>query len=306
MRKGLLLLPNELTQVQKEIIIGSMLGDGNLSISGINARLIIKRSYKDKKYLLWQLEQFKDFITDNALYNSSYLDKRTNKYYKLFTFITRCSSAFTPYYNEWYSSTKKSIPRNLELTRLIMLIWFLDDGCIVKINNTLKIKFATHNFSKNDVDFLCKLLHERYGTYFGPVEAAPNQYVIYGAHASACAFINDIGAWPSFMKRKVTWTKKELNIKPRKSKVLNPNIKINKLYKTLSAYSFKQSITTSELAFNMKVIDTRGKLGHDYFRYMLNKFTKQGLLTKIDPGPRLEKSYYLTKKGFKFFKSQTK
>lgn len=55
-----------LTQRQREIIDGLMLGDGNLSIGkeARNPRLRINRSYKDFEYAKWINHEFADYCSD--------------------------------------------------------------------------------------------------------------------------------------------------------------------------------------------------------------------------------------------------
>ena len=64
-------LPSELSQEQKDILAGSMLGDGNLSLNITNrcknARLTIRRSVRDKEYLLWEAEKFKEFLSEKSI-----------------------------------------------------------------------------------------------------------------------------------------------------------------------------------------------------------------------------------------------
>src|SRR5271157_5539162 len=46
-------LDYKLNKRQKEVLIGHLLGDGYLELNGANARIVIRRSKKDKKYLVW-------------------------------------------------------------------------------------------------------------------------------------------------------------------------------------------------------------------------------------------------------------
>jgi hypothetical protein len=52
----------------------------------------------------------------------------------------------------------KIVPKNLELTPLTLLIWFLDDGTVRK--NARQIKLHTDGFYKQDVEFLISKLSE--------------------------------------------------------------------------------------------------------------------------------------------------
>ena len=56
--------PNELSLLQKEVLIGSLLGDGCLRKIGkterANANFSISRSINDKDYLNWEFNLFKN------------------------------------------------------------------------------------------------------------------------------------------------------------------------------------------------------------------------------------------------------
>lgn len=51
-------------EYQRDILTGTLLGDGNLELSqnGKSARLKIERSTKDKDFSLWEYELFKEFL----------------------------------------------------------------------------------------------------------------------------------------------------------------------------------------------------------------------------------------------------
>lgn len=53
-----------ITQRQKELIIGTLLGDGNMRLPGrnINANLIIAHSANQKAYVYWKYEILKNLV----------------------------------------------------------------------------------------------------------------------------------------------------------------------------------------------------------------------------------------------------
>src|SRR5579862_4026940 len=81
----------ELTELQKEVLIGTMLGDANLSKSKPhhNTRLRFEQSYPDKEdYLLSLFEIFKPMVTNYPKIITRKKDKRIGKIYKNIGFIT--------------------------------------------------------------------------------------------------------------------------------------------------------------------------------------------------------------------------
>jgi hypothetical protein len=75
----------------KEIIFGSLLGDGNLekSLKSKNARFKFSQTIKAKDYFLQLYSIFKPFFTQNYNFaNYIYLDKRKNVTYTTLSFTT--------------------------------------------------------------------------------------------------------------------------------------------------------------------------------------------------------------------------
>jgi hypothetical protein len=67
-------------------------------------------------------------------------------------------------YQRWYPLGVKCVPRDLKLTPLMMLMWYVGEASTRKYH----ISLATHSFCKEDIDFLIIRLREEIG-----VEATP-------------------------------------------------------------------------------------------------------------------------------------
>lgn len=163
----------KLTNLQQQILIGSLLGDGCLYLGpkSKNACLSITRTSRDKNYLLWEASVFNEFLTPKSLTDMSIFDKRTNKTYRSSRLRTCAHQIFTEYYQIWYPDGTKKVPKNIDLTPLVLAVWFADDGSIHlgrghKNTNTqgrlyperLNIKLSTHGFAEGDILFLRDLL----------------------------------------------------------------------------------------------------------------------------------------------------
>jgi hypothetical protein len=167
------ILPPSLTELQKEVLIGSLLGDTYMQIKkgSINPRIEIGRAIKDLDYLTWQYNLFKDFCSDKGIeirylahpelckYNNNH---DPYKKYGQCRFRTRNVPAFKEIYDSFYSNKVKIVPKNLSLTDQIVAIWFCDDGCLNKNN----LSISTDGFYKEDVDFLIDLLRSKYDGNF--------------------------------------------------------------------------------------------------------------------------------------------
>lgn len=195
----------QLTQEQEEILTGLMLGDGCINRVGSKSfRLTNTRNSEDFYYLLWQYEKLKKFYSTVPKI-SQYFDKRTNKTYSRCHSQTKSNLIFSEYRKIWYPNNKKSIPENLKLTPLSLLVWFLDDGCIVRYNNSLVVKFSTDGFFEKDVEFLRKLLESFIDEKFCKYKNGQN-WILKSSTKAALKIIKIIE--PIFldcMIRKKTW-----------------------------------------------------------------------------------------------------
>lgn len=200
-------IPRTITQNQKEFLDGLMLGDGGIIWSKTAAypRLSVMRQLQDKDYLLWQYDLFKDFYGTPPKYFKSYHNK-VDKYYEGFSCRTKSGKIFSDYYNKWYPNGKKIVPRDLVLTPLTLLIWFLDDGSVIKPSeHGLQIKFSTDGFPEEDTRFLAQLLSSFINDEV-KVYKNGNGFILRLATIAATKLIEIIDPiFPPCMERKRIW-----------------------------------------------------------------------------------------------------
>jgi len=112
-----------LTQEQKSIITGSLLGDGYLRIvpGRKNAFLEINRSLAEKNYVDWKYQKLKDLV------KSPPKQRKGQGQRIAYRFFTRQYPELTKLYQKFYRGREKIVP-NLKLNPLMMTVWFMDDG----------------------------------------------------------------------------------------------------------------------------------------------------------------------------------
>ena len=149
----------------KEIIFGSLLGDGSLEklLKSKNARFKFSQTIKARDYFLQLYSIFKPFFTLNYSFaNYSYLDKRTDNTYTTLSFTTRALPLFTEFYSQFYSNTIKQVPESLVLlTPLALAHWIMQDGSFHK--NSKGISLCTDNFKPSDTLRLATYLTDNFG-----------------------------------------------------------------------------------------------------------------------------------------------
>jgi len=138
-----------LTQLQKSLIIGSVLGDGHIRImpGRKDAFLEIKHFLKAKDYADWKYSVLKNIC------NSEPKERETNEGRMVYCFFTKQDKEITEIYNLFYQDGKKIIPKELEIDPIVLAVWLMDDGS--KSNDNIYLN--TQQFSMLDQK---RLLHQ--------------------------------------------------------------------------------------------------------------------------------------------------
>lgn len=159
-RKLLLKLSNK----QRSIMVGTLLGDGHLETQNHNRtyRLKIEHSIKQAGYVDWLYEQFKEWVlTPPKTKRKQLKDAMFENYY----FQTISVGQFRFYGKCFYdSSGRKQIPRQIGrwLTPLALAVWFMDDGS-AKSKYHRAIIINTHCFSIRELSVLQEALKANFG-----------------------------------------------------------------------------------------------------------------------------------------------
>ncbi len=112
-----------LTQLQRSVIIGSILGDGYLRIfpGRKNTLMEFNHSFKQKEYVDWKYSILKNI-------SGSVPKIRSNGQRIAYRFYSKQLSELTELYKMFYKNGKKIIPKNINLDPIILSAWFMDDG----------------------------------------------------------------------------------------------------------------------------------------------------------------------------------
>jgi hypothetical protein len=148
-----------LSQTQRQIVTGLLLGDGYLEFDKFKAsRLQIKQSERKKGYVLWLYSNFVEFVRTQP---KQRLD--TRQWY----FSTRSIKEFEWWRKTFYQNGKKIVPENIiELVDnpITLAVWFMDDGSLdYRIQSHYSFTFSTDSFSVEDVKLLQDTLLKNFG-----------------------------------------------------------------------------------------------------------------------------------------------
>lgn len=153
-----------LTHRQKEILIGTLLGDGCLERNGRNTRLRIEHGLKQREYLDWKYKELQNLATARPRLVKGTIHFRTRKKYKRWHFSTFSLPELNGYWHKFYSRKRKRIPKDiLELLKspLSLAIWFMDDG--YKRNDCNALRINTDGFNLKEQKLLQKCLKQNFG-----------------------------------------------------------------------------------------------------------------------------------------------
>jgi len=160
-----------LTQRQKEILYGSMMGDAYTHDIRYNSIVSFRHSKKQERYLFWKYQEFKNIVSD--IYPKFQLRKEERDEYKGGTeswhFQTSANSDIEDCLNEFYKNGKKEINDAIlnKLSSLSLSVWFMDDGYAIrnKTKNENKISnfaLCTDSFSKKSCNNIINWFKKRY------------------------------------------------------------------------------------------------------------------------------------------------
>ena len=152
----------KLTQRQREIIVGKLLGDGCLESEDKNRtyRLKIEQFYNQKDYVDWFYQEFQEWILSKPKKKEQVVNGKV--YYKYWV-NTLSSGSFRFYAQQFYQDRKKVVPKLIHrwLTPLSLAVWFMDDGSIKSKHHRARI-INTQGFEKREVLRLIKVLDEKF------------------------------------------------------------------------------------------------------------------------------------------------
>ena len=145
-----------LSEKQRDLIIGSLLGDGTMRLGkgAQNVNFKVDHGLAQKEYVQWKYQILKPFVfTQPKL--SYRKDSDGKPYEKSWWFRTIRHPYLTEIYKSFYEgdgyrSGRKIIPANLKLSPFVVAIWIMDDGSY----SNKKIDISTYCFYLLEIHFL--------------------------------------------------------------------------------------------------------------------------------------------------------
>ena len=148
-----------LTPLQRNVLVGLLLGDGHLETQngGKTYRLKIEHSESQRDYTEWLFQLFLPWCEQKELYQK---EKNGKKYVG---FRTRGAGAFRFYAQQFYQEKKKVMPKIIGrlLSETGLAVWFLDDGSKKSVRHKTYIIHSL-GFSNPELMFVQKVFREKF------------------------------------------------------------------------------------------------------------------------------------------------
>lgn len=149
-RKYDILRASPINSIQKQILVGTLLGDGCLYKDSINGayKLSFGHCEAQEQYFHWKIAMMDPFINT---YRKS-VDKRGNSI--MLQTATICHQDFNMFADMFYYENRiKHVPDKLDiyLTPLALAVWIQDDG---NLKSNVNMRIASMSFTKEDNDKL--------------------------------------------------------------------------------------------------------------------------------------------------------
>lgn len=150
-KKARIARAKKLTAVQRDVIIGSLLGDGHLNRTSRGHAFEVHQGIKQKEYLFW-----KHRMLGSLVLAVPYRDQ-----WKSYLFRTVSHPALDEFHRMFYSGRTKILPKNIAkyLTPLVLAVWLMDDGS----RDKGQLRFNTQSFSRQENLRLMRILEAKLG-----------------------------------------------------------------------------------------------------------------------------------------------
>ena len=151
-----------MTERQRQILDGLMLGDGHLERQrgALTARLKIEHSVAQSAYVDWKYHEWEDWVRTPP--RQRLRRNRLGTESANVGFSTLSHREFEAARIRYYSSRLKVVPLDLVLTPLSTAVWFMDDGSR-KSSQCRGLYLNTQSFALEEVRFLQRVVDRDVG-----------------------------------------------------------------------------------------------------------------------------------------------
>ena len=150
----------DLNPIQRELLVGSLLGDGWMRATSDFAAGFGEGHCLDQRgYTDWKADLMEPFTSSR--YSGTKVDASSGNTFHSWSFSTTCCSQLRPFYDAFYPQPqrKRIFPKNLPdlMTPFILAVWYMDDGNL-GVGSHPRIAFGLDDLSlTRGLQALCRL-----------------------------------------------------------------------------------------------------------------------------------------------------
>lgn len=161
-----------LSQRQREIIYGSLMGDAKRNDKRHGSSVGFGHSDKQESYLRWKYIELENLASKGSLKKYSSYDKRFDKTYVSWRFYTTANTEIEEIISQFYKEDKQITQEVLDnLSPLSVAVWHMDDGytdwrqrdILNGINSSPELKICTDSYSEESCDNIVQWFNEMWG-----------------------------------------------------------------------------------------------------------------------------------------------
>lgn len=154
----------EMTDRQRSIILGSLLGDASLRKTNINPIFTCEHGIKQLEYCKWKAKELESLGAKFSISKRKTIDKRTGLYYESAVCRLPANPVLLPIYNNLYKNGKKTITSEYleSFNELSLAVMFMDDGSF----KGSSINIATNCFEEDELLLLSGFFKDRFNLTF--------------------------------------------------------------------------------------------------------------------------------------------
>lgn len=147
-----------LSQEQRAVLTGTLLGDGCLAKHGRHHCLHVKHKLAHRELVLMKYGVFRDFV---SMAPHQFEQRLGGKRYPCVQFATRTHPVFSEWHRRFYRERRKIVPADIanDLSPLALAVWLMDDGAADYAGVTIQ----THSFEQEETTRLAAALRVEYG-----------------------------------------------------------------------------------------------------------------------------------------------
>lgn len=163
--------------IEESIVTGCLLGDAGLRCWNKSSDKSYPSFYKRNIHYDHVMYVASRIFSENPENRVKMREEKLNeKIHSVFELRSLTHRELLPYWKRWYPSENnfsKVVPRDIVIDEIALLHWFLDDGSSSFRNRNhpkgwqqrkrqVRLTFSSESFSKNDQEFLCDQLNDRF------------------------------------------------------------------------------------------------------------------------------------------------